>query len=269
MTERDNHIHMVFKCSPFGSISHSHGDQNAFTLHAFGETLASITGYYGGFGVDMHTKWRRHTFSKNLPLFNGKGQYGENKNTKFEGHQDRFCIEAGGQITDYDTDSDVKFVEGDATESYKFFTPDIESYKRKIWFVKGKLFVIQDKASFGEEKDLTWLMHTTFNTETAQKSFAIHGDKAHLDVSFINQSAEKITSVTNVEGFGDVDPYEFQDLEIHRHVEVEFSASKQHDILTLLVPNKNNGEQVQVSHSVCGSELTLIVDGDTVVIDLS
>lgn len=229
MTERDNHIHMVFKCSPFGSISHSHGDQNAFTLHAFGETLASITGYYGGFGVDMHTKWRRHTFSKNLPLFNGKGQYGENKNTKFEGHQDRFCIEAGGQITDYDTDSDVKFVEGDATESYKFFTPDIESYKRKIWFVKGKLFVIQDKA--------------------------------HLAVSFINQSAEQITSVTNVEGFGDVDPYEFQELEIHRHVEVEFSASKQHDIVTLLVPNKNSGEQVQVSHSVRDNALTLVVDG--------
>jgi hypothetical protein len=87
-------------------------------------------------------------------------------------------------------------------------------------------------------------------------------------VSFINQSADQITSVTNVEGFGDVDPYEFQDLEIHRHVEVEFSASKQHDILTLLVPNKNSGEQVQVSHSVRDNELTLVVDGETVTIDL-
>ncbi|MFA0379887.1 DUF4962 domain-containing protein [Vibrio sp. 10N.222.54.A3] len=268
MTERDNHIHMVFKCSPFGSISHSHGDQNAFTLHAFGETLASITGYYGGFGVDMHTKWRRQTFSKNLPLFGGKGQYGENKNTGYENHQDRFCIEAGGNISDFDTESDVKMVEGDATASYKYFVPEIESYKRKVWFVQGKVFVMQDKATLSEEKDMTWLMHTTFANDVADKSFTIRGEVAHLDVNFINESADNITSVKNVEGFGEVDPYEFKDLEIHRHVEVEFKPSKEHNILTLLVPNKNEGEQVEVSHKLEGNTLMLNVDGETVSIEL-
>lgn len=51
----------------------------------------------------------------------------------------------------------------------------------------------------------------------------------------------------NVERFGDVDPYEFKDLEVHRHVETEFKAAKEHNILTLLVPNKNNAEKVAVS----------------------
>jgi len=268
MCERENHIHMVFKCSPFGSISHSHGDQNAFTLHAFGETLASITGYYGGFGVDMHTKWRRQTFAKNLPLFGGKGQYGENKNTKFADHQDRYCIEAGGNITDFDTESDIKFVEGDATASYQYFNPDLTSYKRKVWFVKGKVFVMQDKATLKSEQDLTWLMHTTFKTETSDKAFKIVGENATLNVSFINESADNVLSIKNVEGFGDVDPYEFKDLEIHRHVEAEFKAAKEHNILTLLVPSKNAGVATEVTHKVVGNTLELTVDGEAISIEL-
>ncbi|GAM72540.1 oligo alginate lyase [Vibrio sp. JCM 19236] len=127
---------------------------------------------------------------------------------------------------------------------------------------------MQDKASFTEEKDLTWLMHTTFATEPGEKSFTIRGENAHLDVNFINQ-ADRIQSVKNVEGFGEVDPYEFQDLEIHRHVETEFAASKEHNVVTLLVPNKNEGQQVEVSHKLEGNTLELTVDGETVTIELN
>ncbi|MDN3701824.1 alginate lyase, partial [Vibrio artabrorum] len=104
--------------------------------------------------------------------------------------------------------------------------------------------------------------------EVADKSFIIRGEVAHLDVNFINESADNITAVKNVEGFGEVDPYEFKDLEVHRHVEVEFKPSKEHNILTLLVPNKNEGEQVEVSHKLEGNTLLLNVDGETVSIEL-
>ena len=264
MLERDKHVHMIYKCSPFGSISHSHGDQNAFTLHAFGDTLAAITGYYGGFGVDMHLKWRRQTLSKNLPLFGGKGQYAENTSSKFAGHQDRYCIEAGGHICDYDTASDVPFVEGDATASYQFFNPDLQSYKRKIWFVKGKLFVIRDTATLVSEQDLTWLLHTTFQTETGESSFKIVGDNAQLDVSFISGNGEDIVSIKSVEGFGEVDPAEYEDLEIHRHVAATFKAKKTHDILTLLVPNKIGAPKLDVSYELSDATLQLTVDGEQV-----
>ncbi len=268
MRDRDEHIHLVYKCSPFGSISHSHGDQNAFTLHAFGDTLAAITGYYGGYGVDMHIKWRRQTFAKNLPLFGGKGQYAENKTSKFEGHQDRYCIEAAGQITDYDTAAAVPFVEGDATAAYQFFNPDLESYKRKIWFVKGKLFVMRDTATMRTEQDVTWLLHTTFATETAEQSFRIVGERAVLDVTFINDSKDDIVSLETVEGFGDVDPAEYADLEVHRHVEATFKAKQAHDILTLLIPSKAGAARVRVSHKLVGDTLELTVDGEQVRIQL-
>jgi hypothetical protein len=267
MTKRDEHVHMVYKCSPFGSISHSHGDQNAFTLHAYGDTLAAITGYYGGFGVDMHLKWRRQTFSKNLPLFDGKGQYAENTSSKFEGHQDRYCIEAGGKIVDYNSDADIKYIEGDATASYQFFNPDLESYKRKIWFAKGKVFVIRDTANMKVEQDLTWNMHTTFATETAENSFKIIGENAVLDVQFINDCTNNLASIENVEGFGEVDPAEYKDLEIHRHIEAKFKPAKEHNILTLLVPSKA-GQKADVSYQLQGNKLDLTIDGETVTIEL-
>jgi hypothetical protein len=74
--------------------------------------------------------------------------------------------------------------------------------------------------------------------------------------------------VKNVEGFGEVDLYEFKDLEVHRHVETEFNAAKDHKILTLLVPNKNNGEKVAVSHKLIDDTLELTVDDETVTIAL-
>jgi hypothetical protein len=268
MTDRDKHIHMIFKCSPFGSISHSHGDQNAFTLHAYGETLASITGYYIGFGVDMHIKWRRQTHSKNLPIFDGKGQYAENRSSGFKEHSDHFCVEAGGHITSYDSEGEIPYVEGDATDSYRFFNPEMQSYKRKIWFVKGKVFVMRDHALLNTEQDLTWLLHSTFKTETSERSFTIAGEKARLDVEFLGDCRNEILSVSTVEGFGDVDPYEYKDLEIHRHVETKFRAKKEHQIVTLLVPRKLDVPGFTVDHKIIKNVLELTIDSDTIHIDL-
>ena len=201
-------------------------------------------------------------------LFNGKGQYGENKSSKFDGHQDRYCIESSGRITDYDTSAAVPFVEGDATAAYQFFNPDLTSYKRKIWFANGNVFVMRDTATMRTEQDVTWLLHTTFETETADQSFSIIGERAVLDVTFINDSKDEIVSIETVEGFGDVDPAEYADLEVHRHVETIFKAKKEHDILTLLVPSKAGEAKVDVSYELNGDTLELIIDGEPVTIQL-
>jgi hypothetical protein len=177
-------------------------------------------------------------------------------------------VEAGGNICDYDTEVDVPFVEGDATASYQFFNPELVSYKRKIWFAKGKIFVIRDTATLNSAQDLTWLLHTTFKTKTSEQSFQIVGEKAVLDVTFINNSKDDILSIENVEGFGEVDPAEYKDLEIHRHVETVFKAKKEHDILTLLLPSKVGEAKVQLSHELIGDTLQLIIDGEQVHIQL-
>lgn len=118
------------------------------------------------------------------------------------------------------------------------------------------------------EQDLTWNMHTTFATKTGDTGFQIVGEKASLDVQFINDCTNNLNSIENVEGFGEVDPAEYEGLEIHRHVEAKFKPAKEHNVLTLLVPSKIDGAKTEVSHSLAGNTLTLVIDGETVNIEL-
>ncbi len=258
MPNKEEHVHLIFKSSPFGSISHSHGDQNAFTLHAYGETLAAITGYYGGYGVDMHLKWRRQTCSKNLILIGGKGQYGENA-TSSKTHKDQNCLDAAGKITSYDENKNVPFLVGDATEAYRFHVPSIKSCKREIHSIEGDVFVIRDIVETTDEQTITWLMHTTFSADTKEKGFTIKGEKSKLDVSFLTEQ-ENIESVEYVIGFGEVNPKEFEDLDVHSHVRTEFKAKKKHSIVTLLVPSKLNQDRA-VTAKLAGEQLIVTREG--------
>ena len=284
MTKRDEHIHLIFKSSPFGSISHSNGDQNAFTIHAFGETLISNTGYYVGFGTDMHLKWRRQTLSKNLPLFGGQGQYAENKSSGFEAHKDRYCIEAAGKISGYDCSGTMPWVEGDATEAYRYFTPDIKRYRRKIWFIADKYFLIRDVVELASAKDMNWLVHSSFEFESSDGSEAwdirIRGEKSQLELYFLNPLQDQSSkagfgrpeSIKRVVGFNDVDPAEYEGLEIHQRAEASFLPSTRHDILTLCIPKKisRNGGRTELSYRYMVDKelLEISIDGIDFSVDL-
>ena len=54
--------------------SHSHADQNAFVIEAFGRGLAIATGYYPWYGSPHHHQWTRSTQAVNSVLIDGKGQ---------------------------------------------------------------------------------------------------------------------------------------------------------------------------------------------------
>ncbi|MDF2924449.1 MAG: alginate lyase [Paenibacillaceae bacterium] len=82
MDDPEEHIMLLAKSSRYGSVSHSHGDQNAFLLHAFGEPLAIESGYYVAFNSTMHMQWRKTTRSKNVILIDGQGQYAGTDKTK-------------------------------------------------------------------------------------------------------------------------------------------------------------------------------------------
>ena len=65
-----------------------------------------------------------------------------------------------------------------------------------------------------------------------------------------------------------MDPAEYADLEVHRHVEAKFKAKKEHNILTLLVPSKAGQAKTEVSHKLIGNTLELTIDGEHVIIQL-
>ncbi|WP_025565847.1 hypothetical protein [Psychromonas sp. SP041] len=74
--------------------------------------------------------------------------------------------------------------------------------------------------------------------------------------------------MSHIEDLDGVDPAEYADLEVHRHVEAKFKAKKEHNILTLLVPSKVNGPKTDVSHKLVGNSLELTIDGEVVTIEL-
>ncbi len=221
------HIQFNFKSSPFGSISHSHGDQNSFCLHAFGEDLAINPGYYVAFNSSMHRNFRRQTVSKNAVLIDGKGQYAGMDKAK--------GMRASGRIVAAEDRGDHVFIQGDATEAYRSFTPQVTSVLRDIHFVHDQFFVIVDTVDAESPVTLDWRLHANGPMELGGATFRYTGERAGFygQLLWSEAGAAKMTQHT---GFPDVDPQDYGDLPVSTAVNMHFPAATRHRVATLLVP---------------------------------
>ncbi|MEM7472338.1 MAG: DUF4962 domain-containing protein [Pseudomonadota bacterium] len=227
MDDPDNHIQFVFKSSPFGSISHSHGDQNAFCLAAYGEDLAIQSGHYVAFNSSMHRNWRRQTRSKNAILINGKGQYAEKDKIKAMG--------AAGRILAAEQREDHIFIHGDATAAYQSLSPEVTRAEREVYFVRNSYFVIVDKVDASRPVTIDWLLHANNAFELGKTSFRNTGERAGFygQVVWSEAGAPEISQNT---GFPDVDPVDYEGLPVSTCLTARFPTATRHRIATLLVP---------------------------------
>lgn len=169
-------ISMYFKSSKYGSYNHTHADQNAIVIKAFGEDLTVDGGFYDSYNSDHNLKYARLTFAKNAITYdNKKGQR-------------NFDMSASGQITGFASNKDFDAAVGDATKAYNTDpgTSGLDLAQRSIIYVKPGAFVIVDnldaKAQGGSSFEY-WLhadKHLTLNAE--QSSATIVKNKAALDV---------------------------------------------------------------------------------------
>ncbi|MEN8833624.1 DUF4962 domain-containing protein [Pacificibacter sp.] len=231
MDDPDNHIQFVFKSSPFGSISHSHGDQNAFCLSAYGEDLAIQSGHYVAFNSSMHRNWRRQTRSKNAILINGKGQYAEKDKTK--------AMAATGKIIAAEQHEDHIFIHGDATAAYQSLSPEVTRAARKIYFVRNDYFVIVDEVDAETPVTIDWLLHANAPFELGKTSFRNTGERAGFYGQVVWSEAGK-PDITQNTGFPDVDPAEYDGLPVSTCLTAKYPAATRHRIATLLVPYKRD-----------------------------
>lgn len=256
MEDQEKHIHLLFKSSPFGSISHSHGDQNAFTLHAFGETYCGHNGYYVAFSSDMHRLWRRQTLSKNAILVGGKGQFAEIPRDNFQDYFNDKCLAAAGAIVEQKSDARVASVTGDAGAAYREYVPHLRGWLREIHFVDRRYFVVVDRVSLEHPDTITWLLHTTFDFSLAKRGFAITGKQGRLRGEFLSfHGAAPVMKL--VEGFDNVRPDEYEELyrgEKHIRLETLFGAEKEQTIVTLLVPEKR-GRREEVDYTLSDGKM--------------
>lgn len=128
LTEPKNNIRLIFKSSPYGSYSHSHADQNAFVLDAFGEPLAIPTGYYDWYMSPHHRDFTQETLSKNTILVDGKGQQARS-------------LEAKGHIAEFFTSPHYDYTVGEAAQAYP---GALDRFDRHVVFLRPHLFVMFD-----------------------------------------------------------------------------------------------------------------------------
>ncbi len=229
MENPDEHIQFVFKSSRFGSVSHSHGDQNAFCMAAYGEDLAIQSGYYVAFNSSMHRNWRRQTRSKNAILINGKGQYAEKDKSK--------ALSAKGRIIATEEREDHYFIHGCSTAAYQSLSPEVTRAERKVYFVRNSYFVIVDEVDADAPVTVEWLLHANNPYELGKSSFRNTGERAGFygQVVWSEGGKPELTQETN---FPDVDAVDYEGLPVSTFLTAKYPAAKRHRIATLLVPYK-------------------------------
>ncbi|WP_020619087.1 DUF4962 domain-containing protein [Paenibacillus daejeonensis] len=231
MDEPGEHVMLMTKSSPYGSISHSHGDQNGFLLHAYGEPLAIESGHYVAFGSTMHREWRRQTCSTNNLLIDGQGQYaGTNK---------ALCMAAAGQVIEAGMRGANGYCRSDATAAYQEQVPYLKRYMREIYFVRQSYFVIIDSVDLDQPGRVDWLLQTLRPLELSGQTFRLQGERAELDGRFVYCSSGEL-ALSQHEGFQGVAPEELDGLDRHWHLRAVTSQRRSHRIATLLVPMKRD-----------------------------
>jgi hypothetical protein len=231
MHEPAEHLQFVTKCSRYGSISHSHGDQGAFLLFAHGEELAIQSGYYVGFGTSMHTRWRRLTKSKNAILIDGRGQYA--------GVDKSIQIQSTGKVLEAREDADGSiFISLDPTPAYRHEVPYLKSYRRDFHWIRGRHLVVVDEVELEQEGEVQWLMQLLKSPSLGKSSFRYEAQQGGITGEFVFCSSGAPT-LSTVEGFDDVDLTEIAGQDLHHRVIATTPRARAHSIVTLLSPYRS------------------------------
>jgi len=238
MDQADRHIMLLTKSSRYGSISHSHGDQNGFVLHAYGEPLAIESGYYVAFGSTMHMNWRKRTRSTNAILIDGLGQYaGTNKVLN---------MAASGTVEAVERHTDYSYSRCNATAAYKENVPYLQKYVRELYFINESYIVVVDKVDLSQPGRVDWLFHTMYEMKLGNQSFRVQGRNADMDGRFVYCSSGDL-ELSQTDEFADVDPVEIEGLDRQWHLTAKTAPARNHRIATLLVPLRK-GEPKYVSY---------------------
>jgi hypothetical protein len=135
---------LLFKSSPYGSVSHSHADQNSFALLKGGRALAIPSGHYGpAYGMPHHAEWTRQTKANNCILVNGAGQEVRSANAR-------------GRIVDFQDGKVFSYVSGDAAAAY---AGKLNRFLRHVLFLRPGVILILDELAAPGPAAYSWLLH--------------------------------------------------------------------------------------------------------------
>lgn len=171
---------LIFRSSPYGSISHAHANNNDFIVHVGGKIMAMPSGYYGGarlgYGGDHHAHWVWHTKSHNCITLSDAPQIMRSP-------------ESTGRILAPYEDENLAYVCGDADASY---ADRATRCRRHVLFLKGPscwFMVDEFVARPGIVSALQWNMHSwaPFAVDDKARAFSLQREGSHLHGRFLYQ----------------------------------------------------------------------------------
>jgi len=140
---------IYFKSSPYGSYSHSHGDQNSIVINSGGRQLLMEAGYEDWYASPMWNNWYHQTKSHNAITYDGGiGQ-------KVDGVGS--ALSWNGKVLSFSTSASSDFVSGDATAAYGGV---LNSAIRQVWYFRASnVVVVQDKLIAPIAHSFEWNVH--------------------------------------------------------------------------------------------------------------
>lgn len=169
-------IHVTFVSSPYGSFSHSHAQQNAFILNAYGQNLAIASGYREFHNSPHHNAWTRQTRSKNALLIDGEGQKPQSR-------------DATGEIIHFAVMPRATWTAGDATAAYRA-NPKlryVERVRRDLVFIDRRYVVLCDTVDLAQPGRISFLLHAErpLTWDGAERTALIRAEGATLSARLI------------------------------------------------------------------------------------
>jgi Domain of unknown function (DUF4962)/Heparinase II/III-like protein len=121
-------VQVMMRAAPLGNISHSHADQNAIVLGAYGSPLLVNTGLRPWYGSPFCEQWYWTTRAHNALEIDGKGQ--------------PKTAAGRGEVIVFRPGKEYDYVVGDASTAYG---ENVERYRRHLVFLKPDVLVVVDE----------------------------------------------------------------------------------------------------------------------------
>ena len=175
---------VMFKSSPFGSVSHSHADQNSFAIMKGGKALAIPGGKrFPQHGSPFHEQYTQQTLAHNALLIDGHGQRNRDDT-------------AQGRLVAFRSLTHIAYVAGEASQCY---SEPLNKNVRHMILVRPSLLIVLDEVEADRPVELAWLMHTKEESILKPQSqlFTSQRDRHRMTVHLVSSAGPLEISQTD------------------------------------------------------------------------
>ncbi len=174
---------LSLRSSPFGSLAHTHADQNTFNIAYGGKRLFYNSGYRPAMGDPHFLGWYKHTQGHNGILIDGEGQ--------------PFNAGAYGWIPRFLHGKQISYAVGDASNAYsgqdegQNIDLGMKYFRRHYIMLRPSTIVIYDELEADHDAEWSWLLHndTGLKIDPAIKTIVAENEAAKAQVSLYSSSA--------------------------------------------------------------------------------